>query len=65
MNYMDSKKDGGNAFPTAAEPGMTLRDWFAGQAICGMLAGKDDKMAKWAYQRADAMLKRREQERKE
>lgn len=35
-------KDGGPAFPIPAEPGfptdvgMSLRDWFAGQALAGM-----------------------------
>ncbi len=32
-----SKNDGGSAFPNCAngfsEPGLTLRDWFAGQAL--------------------------------
>jgi hypothetical protein len=49
-------------------PGMTLRDWFAGQALAGMLAGgfadtipHDDvgggeDAAFFAYQYADAML---------
>ena len=37
-------KDGGPAFPMASDvsghqPGMTLRDWFAGQALAGLLAG--------------------------
>ena len=45
-----------------AEPGMTLRDWFAGQALVGMLtreeAGNADKdmVACQAYYYADAML---------
>lgn len=36
--------DGGPAFPsdyipdTATTPGMSLRDWFAGQALCGLQA---------------------------
>jgi hypothetical protein len=46
--------------------GMTLRDWFAGQALAGMMAHKDS--AKWTrnevagdcYAYADAMLKARE-----
>lgn len=47
------KEDGGPAFPLVHEtkwdtppnsigpkyPGMTLRDWFAGQALSGMLSG--------------------------
>ena len=43
--------------------GMTLRDWFAGQAL-GRLAeyanGNRDKVAKVAYEWADAMLTARE-----
>jgi hypothetical protein len=44
------------------EFGMTLRDWFAGQALAGFMANtkrpttiaEDD--ATWCYQIADAML---------
>ena len=35
---MNELKDGGPAFPVPSEdsgPGMSLRDWFAGQAIAG------------------------------
>jgi hypothetical protein len=50
--------------------GMTLRDWFAGQAINGMLAapleggvidpnGLEDRLAQAAYRYADAILKAR------
>lgn len=38
---MTEPKDGGPAFPMASVPpqqGMTLRDWFAGQALAGLLA---------------------------
>lgn len=58
--------DGGAAFPvpgsynTAWEAnGMTLRDWFAGQALANRYtqeARDDKKVAQWAYQIADAML---------
>lgn len=53
---------------TAIHPGMSLRDWFAGQALAGILAGgfadtipHDDvngggDAAFFAYQYADAML---------
>jgi len=48
--------------PDTHHSGMTLRDWFAGQALAGMNAadwqwddGKLD-MAKAAYAQADAML---------
>ena len=35
MNKDDELKDGGPAFPAEykADSGMTLRDWFAGQAL--------------------------------
>lgn len=42
--------------------GMTLRDWFAGQALAGMSAhpkignNSDELMARLAYSQADAML---------
>jgi len=57
-----------------AHPGMTLRDWFAGQALSGLLAepqpedgepelgvGRDyaAKAAQAAYRIADAMLAER------
>jgi hypothetical protein len=60
-----------NAFPIAIpancdgyEDGMTLRDWFAGQIINGMLAGKQaggsiDDIAERAYLYADAMIEAR------
>lgn len=49
--------------------GMTLRDYFAGQALLGGMAfGHDipddlDQIAAYSYRVADAMLKEREQER--
>lgn len=43
--------------------GMTLRDWFAGQALAGSLADPvfsssftPEKVAEFAYKQADAML---------
>mgnify|MGYP006935522009 CR=1 FL=1 len=46
------------------QPGMTLRDYFAGQALVGLLSHpnlKDDiKFAATSYKIADAMLKARE-----
>jgi hypothetical protein len=50
----------GGAFQT----GMTLRDWFAGQVIAGMMANQDNDNgaahnANYAYLMADAMLKER------
>lgn len=47
-----------------AKPGMTLRDWFAGQALAGLLSGKtrdtQDEFAAVSYELADAMLRARE-----
>lgn len=40
-------------------PGMSLRDWFAGQALANVYTHHDlqpDKVATWAYQIADAMI---------
>jgi hypothetical protein len=58
--------DGGPAFPIAETDkihgsfGMTLRDWFAGQALAGIMAtnpqSKDECLAGVAYNLADAML---------
>lgn len=75
--------DGGPAFPQpwADNPeivadcpfnssGMSLRDYFAGQFICGIAVHTEDEeietwrhknVAKWAYAQADAMLKARNQ----
>lgn len=71
------KRSGGLAFPRPAdeysggagqEDGMTLRDWFAGQALVGLLSfspgeGTEQMSAKAAaidaFAFADAMLARR------
>ena len=62
---------GGPAFPTAsADDGMTLQDWFAGQALATVTRvplgntihdenGTADKLAAWAYRVADAMMRHR------
>lgn len=69
-----SDDKGGSAFPWSREyevdKGMTLRDWFAGQALSGLMAahtadgdwtamGAEDYAASTAYKAADAMLKER------
>jgi len=62
--------DGGPAFPTATlaqktEGGMTLRDYFAGQALAGFIAASTGQVhcqpaARMCYHMADAMLAARE-----
>jgi hypothetical protein len=74
--------DGGDAFPHegfgsfgVAAPGISLRDWFAGQALIGLtqLAAQDEHfmrgeygpqvaygVAKACYVMADAMLRERD-----
>lgn len=60
-----SKNDGGYAFPTGYYIGMTLRDWFAGQALSGIAEnynglGTDlNRTAEIAYRLADAMIRER------
>lgn len=66
---MSKINDGGPAFPTHGDQlsnatyGMTLRDYFAGQALVGSLtAGEstDPKViAKFAFEYADAMIAER------
>lgn len=57
--------NGGPAYPTGfGGQGMTLRDWFAGQALAGVTADPnimldDPKLAGVAYRVADAMLEAR------
>ncbi len=54
-----------NGIYSAKFPGMSLRDWFAGQALAGFMANTkrpttiapDD--ASWCYDIADAMLAER------
>lgn len=75
-----AQKDGGPAFPTPVEaighneifniinaPGMSLRDWFAGQALAevyqkGGRYGDEGmkQVAEYAYQMADAMIAQRD-----
>jgi hypothetical protein len=66
-----TKDDGGPAFPiettaTPYAPGMSLRDWFAGQALAGLVRSEQpDGFPAWvghaldAYALADAMLEAR------
>lgn len=67
---MDQTDNGGPAFPSDrfSELGMSLRDYFAGQALAGMLANPElptdaEYIAKWSYLNADAMLAERQKER--
>ena len=73
---MSKINDGGPAFPSTIqyfpddknaneEQGMTLRDWFAGQALTGMVSyvvegATFENVAEDAYKAADAMLRARE-----
>lgn len=60
----------GSFYSARSTPGMTLRDWFAGQALAGICTPieGDDACAQWnhrmlangAYAMADAMLRARE-----
>ena len=72
-------KNGGPAFPVSyisdGNPGMTLRDYFAGQALVGWIASLSarheepgysdvaaaEEAARLAYVAADAMLAAREE----
>jgi len=50
--------------PDVSTLGMTLRDWFAGQALTGILSSENrlidaDHYALISYQVADAMIKER------
>lgn len=60
MNFKEIMEAGGPAIPTGSNYGMTLRDWFASQALIGMMAYNGTKgcghMAMVAYEYADAML---------
>lgn len=71
---MSARDNGGSVHPVLGfsreddHYGMSLRDWFAGQALAGLMAGlgadKDwnpsmDEVARNVYAQADAMLKAR------
>lgn len=70
----DQAENGGPAFAhgnpeQGGDPGMSLRDWFAGQALVGLLSGywgnpemsglDPAMLADEAYRQASAMLDRR------
>ena len=74
---MKNKNDGGPAFPTEVEynredmtnlyheEGMSLRDYFAGQAMqsiikYGSAYSEKNIIARYAYEYADAMLEARD-----
>lgn len=66
----DQINDGGPAFPAPpGSAGMSLRDYFAAQAMIGICmmnstgaetVNDDDHLARSAWAKADAMLKARE-----
>ena len=84
---MSKTEDGGGAFPRTwteswggelaneSERGMSLRDWFAGQALMGWLANRPNAaelptdvsvpevLARLSYGLADAMIAERQKER--
>lgn len=79
---MSDIEDGGSAFPHTIitgqhnTSGMSLRDWFAGQALAGLLADPttdthvppalaQSAFADAAYRFADAMLAERQKEREQ
>lgn len=68
MNNDDTR---GPAFPHGPIPGMSLRDWFAGMAMQGMMANSEfcewspSSIAEYSYDQSDYMLKAREIEREE
>jgi hypothetical protein len=74
---MSKINDGGPAFPSTIqyfpddknaneEQGMTLRQYYAGQVLIGIMANPNstavtsDTIAAWCFKMADAMLKARE-----
>ena len=73
MSGETQRDDGGQMFPCPMGPdwpgcdrGVTLRDWFAGQALVGWLASTPEdalfhagNTANSAYELADAMLRAR------
>jgi hypothetical protein len=79
---MSDTNDGGSAFPCInpkhdgnwnKEPiiqGMTLRDWFAGQALAGLMASNFNEesaktLALLSYEQADEMINERTNKKKQ
>ncbi|WP_274787532.1 hypothetical protein [Klebsiella pneumoniae] len=70
---MSKENNGGPVYPTQGYEGLTLRDYFAGQAMQGWLASypesdqhpvathRENMVAELSYLMADAMLKAREE----
>ena len=72
---MSEIKDGGEAFGHGAEnghcPGMSLRDWFAGQALIGLVSSQLERkiiscenLSVVAFNIADALIAQRGKESK-
>ena len=63
MNDEVRRQWGGTAFPTSGYTnGMTLLDWFAGQALAGLMAAGEptaETHAEDAYDTAEAMMAER------
>jgi len=68
---VDKRETGGPAYPVVTDVsvihrGMTLRDWFAGQALNGLRAAnlggefEEDILARLAYKSAGAMIVERD-----
>ena len=71
MSGRTDGSNGGPAFPrtdvfgSGEQDGMSLRDYFAGQALAGICADSNldmtkDNIAEWSYRMADAMIEARE-----
>lgn len=65
VRYEQTRLQAGKpVFGDVSYPGMTLRDWFAGQALAGFFANAhtphmnaaDNDAAEYCYRMADAML---------
>ena len=63
--YLAAPDARGDSIIVMAHEGLSLRDYFAGQAIAGAVALDltDDKIAAWAYHLADAMIAERSKQR--